>query len=138
MVYCKVISNSTVNAEFFSEYINESCIYLRDVKLIENACLILDNAQIHKREDIQRIVSQYNYTFNFLSLYSYMLNPIENVFSKVKNGVRSKLRLGITGALSEILLAETLNITSKDSNGYFRHILRNITTCAAELLYIHQ
>ncbi|KAF7684893.1 hypothetical protein CDIK_4358, partial [Cucumispora dikerogammari] len=102
MGYCKVISNSTVNAEIFSDYINELCIYLRDVKLMENACLILDNARIHKREHIQRIVSQYNYTFKFLSPYSYMLNPIENVFSKIKNGVRSKLRLGITGALSEI------------------------------------
>ena len=67
-----------------------------------------------------------------------MLNPIENAFSKIKNGARSRLRLGTNGFLSELILSETNTITPTDSTGYFRNILRNITNCAAELPYIHK
>ena len=138
MGHCKTISNSTVNANVFNEYMNELCIYIRDVLSIEKACLILDNARIHKRDDIERITSQFNYEFKFLSPYSYMLNPIENAFSKIKNGVRSRLRSGEIGLLSEMMLSEIGKITSTDSSGYFKFMARNITNCAAELPYIHQ
>lgn len=138
MAYCKTISNSTVNANIFNEYVDELCKYLRDVLHMQNACLILDNARIHRRDDIARITSQYNFEFKFLSPYSYMLNPIENAFSKIKNGVRSRLRLGATGLLSDLMLSETTTITSNDSAEYFGLMLRNITNCAAELPYIHK
>ena len=67
-----------------------------------------------------------------------MLNPIENAFSKIKNGVRSRLRFGINGFLSELILSKTNTITPTDNAGYFRNILRNITNCSAELPYIHK
>lgn len=138
MGHCKTIANSTVNATIFSEYIMEVCTYLKDELLMQNACLILDNARIHKRDDMQNVTSQFNFEFQFLSPYSYMLNPIENAFSKIKNGVRSGLRSGGYGLLTEIILAETRNVTPADCSGYFRHISRNITNCAAELPYSHQ
>ena len=105
---------------------------------MENGCLILDNAKVYRRDDIARITSQFNFEFKFLSPYSYMLNPIENAFSKIKCGIRSKLRSGVTSLLSDLMLSETSSITSSDSSGYFRYILRNITNYAAELPYTHQ
>ncbi|KAI5153030.1 hypothetical protein ENBRE01_3094 [Enteropsectra breve] len=137
MGYCKVISNSTVNGDIFAEYITELCRYLRDERHMQDSCLILDNARIHRRADIQRITTEFGYEFKFLSPYSYMLNPIECAFSKIKNGIRSKLRSGVQGILSEMMLTEVESISPNDSAGYFRHILRNITNCAAELPYIH-
>jgi transposase len=138
MGFCKTICNSTVNGEIFSEYLEELCVYLRDIKKFQKACLILDNARIHKRNDIERITARYGFDFKFLSPYSYMLNPCENAFSKIKNGVRSKLRQGATGSLSELIMGEIPGITSIDCSGYFRYILRNIINCAAGLAYIHQ
>lgn len=105
---------------------------------MDSTCLILDNARIHRREDIHRITSEYGFDFKFLSPYSYMLQPIENAFSKIKNGVRSKLREGATGTLSEIIIAETTNINSNDCSGYCRYIIRNNINCAAGLAYVHQ
>uniref|UniRef100_A0A0K0ETC2 DDE_3 domain-containing protein n=1 Tax=Strongyloides stercoralis TaxID=6248 RepID=A0A0K0ETC2_STRER len=64
-----------------------------------------------------------------------MLNPIENAFSKIKNGIRSKLQLEATGVLSEMMMKDVNNITEVDAAGYFRHVLRNITNCAAEMLH---
>ena len=67
-----------------------------------------------------------------------MLNPVENAFSKIKNGVRLKLRLGTNGLLlSELMLSETHNITASDSAGYFKNILRNLINCTAKLPYVH-
>lgn len=136
--YCKTISNSTVNGDIFAEYTEELCKYLRDEVHLKGACLILDNARIHRKSDIEKITTQFNFEFKFLSPYSYMLNPIENAFSKIKNGIRSKLRLGATGLFSELMMSETNSITAADSAGYFRYILRNITNCAAELPYTHK
>ena len=45
----------------------------------------LQNTQENRNE---RITSEFNFEYKFLSPYSYMLNPIENAFSKIKNGVR--------------------------------------------------
>ena len=98
----------------------------------------MDNSRIHKRTEIEIITLEFNFEYKFLSPYFYMLNPIENAFSKIKNGVRSRLRLGTNGFLSELILSETNTITPTDSAGYFRNILRNITNCAAELPYIHK
>jgi len=136
--YCKVISKTTVNAVIFSEFIREVCIHLRDELRMENACLILDNARIHRREDILRITSEFNCEFHYLSPYSYMLNPIENSFSKIKNGMRSRLRTGESGSLPDLILEEARKVTAEDCSAYFRHICRNITNCAAELPYLHK
>lgn len=67
-----------------------------------------------------------------------MLNPIENAFSKIKNGIRSKLRSGYTGLLSELIAEETAYVTTTDSTGYFGSILGNSINRAAELPYVHQ
>ena len=138
MGFCKVVSNSTVNANLFSEYLFDLCAHLKEVMFIPDVCIILDNARIHKKDDIEIIVSQFNYTFKFLSPYSYMLNPIENAFSKIKNCVRSRLRTEENVILSEIILSEVNSITSEDCSGYFRYIARNITNCAAQIPYVHK
>ena len=132
MCFCKTISNSIVNSDIFSEYIRELCVYLRDEMQMQNACIILDNARVHKRESIQSIVNEFNFEFKILSPYSYMLNPIENAFSKIKSGVRSRLRIGETGILSNLILSEVRNVSSEDCVGYFRYDARNITNCVAE------
>lgn len=137
MCHCKTIANSTVNANIFSEYLHELCLYLKDIKRMDNACIILDNARIHKSEDIRRITEQFSFNFHFLSPYSYMLNPIENSFSKLKSCMRARLRTGATGSLSEMIISEIGNITSEDCAGYFRYVSRNITNAAAGLSYNH-
>ncbi|KAF7670510.1 hypothetical protein TCON_2842, partial [Astathelohania contejeani] len=94
MVYSKVISHSTVNGDVFSTFLEEMCYFLKHNLNREEICIILDNARIHKEEHIARITLSYGYYYKFLSPYSYMLNPIENAFSKIKNSVRAQLTSG--------------------------------------------
>ncbi|KAF7684921.1 hypothetical protein CDIK_4330, partial [Cucumispora dikerogammari] len=91
LVYSKVIAHSTVNSDIFSTYLEEMCNYLKNNLNREGVCIILDNARIHREAEILRITNSYGYSYKFLSPYSYMLNPIENAFSKIKNEVRSQL-----------------------------------------------
>lgn len=59
---------------------------------VEKYFIIVDNLRVYKKNDIQSITSEY--VFLSFSPYSYMLNPIENAFSKIKYSVRSKLWMG--------------------------------------------
>ena len=117
---------------------HDLCFDLKNVKMIPNACIILDNARIHRCSELERITSEFGFTFAFLSPYSYMLNPIENAFSKIKNCVRSQLRTGTNGLLADLILTETQNVSIRDCEGFFRHISRNIVDCAAEIPYSHR
>lgn len=137
MHYHKIISNSTVNGNIFSCYIEDLCYYLKNEKYMNDVCLILDNARIHRENDIVRITSSYNYSFHFLSPYSYMLNPIECAFSKIKSIVRGSLRMENDMVLSESIAIAAGQITHEDSSGFFRLMSRNITNAAAGLPYNH-
>jgi transposase len=51
----------------------------------------MDNARVHCPRELGPICTQDGCSVKFLSPYSYMLNPVENIFSKVKNYVRNCL-----------------------------------------------
>ncbi|KAF7692974.1 hypothetical protein CDIK_2338 [Cucumispora dikerogammari] len=101
-------------------------------------CLILDNARIHKEAEILKIAHSYGHTHKFLFPYSYMLNPIEKAFSKIKLSVRSRLSIGDFVSLSELIHSSLTTITAADCSSYFRYMHRNITNCAAGTSYLHQ
>jgi len=138
MHFSKIIDNSTVNGDIFASYIKELCSFLRDVKGMNNVCIILDNARIHRKKDMEEITSEFGFQFKFLAPYSYMLNPIETSFSKIKNAVKSMLRNKSNGSLSEFILNGVEAITVNDCIGYFRHMTRNLINSAAGLPYVHQ
>ena len=51
----------------------------------------MDNARIHKTQEIRNMVDNSDCTLKFLPPYSPMLNPIEKTFSKIKFHARSLL-----------------------------------------------
>lgn len=138
MHHSKIIDNGTVNANIFADYITELCQYLYDNCSMRNVCIILDNARIHKRGDLERITTCFNYEYQFLSPYSYMLNPIENAFSKIKCSVREILRNNDEGTLSNFILQGVQTINPEDCAGYFRQMNTNLINAAAGLPYVHQ
>jgi transposase len=58
---------------------------------------ILDNARIHHAIIINSYCAEEDLNLVFLSPYSYMLNPIEISFLKIKSVVRRKLSNEFTG-----------------------------------------
>ena len=53
--------------------------------------MVLDNATVHRTEDIQSLVSSRRNEIQYLPPYSPMLNQIEEIFSKVKLSARNIL-----------------------------------------------
>ncbi|KAF7685672.1 hypothetical protein CDIK_3578 [Cucumispora dikerogammari] len=114
MIYSKIISTSSVNGNIFNQYLQELCSHMRNILFIETACLILDNARIYKLNDVAEIDTEYGYSFKFLSLYSYILNPIENSFSEIKNDIRSRIRMGESVHLCELIQRSISTVIRED------------------------
>lgn len=73
-----------VNSEAFGGFI-------KSLSLEEGTHLLMDNASIHKTKYVQDILESKKLISMFICPYSPDLNPIENVFSVIKNSFRKKL-----------------------------------------------
>ncbi|KAM0677402.1 hypothetical protein BDAP_002085 [Binucleata daphniae] len=98
----------------------------------------MDNTRVHRNIDLHEVCQEYNYNYKFFSQYSYMLNPIEESFLKIKSYVRSMNINGNTFSLCNMIKSAIASITTSDCEGWFRYVLGNITNCAASLPYHHQ
>jgi transposase len=70
--------NSVKLEEFLSECINNSIFRPNNV-------LLMDNVNFHKSSNVRTILRQNNINHDYLPVYSPELNPIEEVFSMLKN-----------------------------------------------------
>jgi len=58
-------------------------------KLDENSCVIMDNSSVHKNKEIIKKIEDTGAELRFLPPYSPDLNPIEKLWSKLKQKLRS-------------------------------------------------
>ncbi|MCA9750255.1 MAG: transposase, partial [Romboutsia sp.] len=88
-----------------------------------NKVLIMDNARIHKTDEVQRILREHNIAFRFTVPYSPQLNPIEEFFSMLKAHYNSAKVLTPTLSIESIL--DTIfenNTFSVQCTGFFRNM----------------
>jgi hypothetical protein len=83
----------------------------------------MDNGKPHTCPATQDHIDTLESEVKFLSPYSYMLNPIEFSFSKIKNSVRQMNMTADTSFDMISIVAE--RITEQDSVGWYRSIRRN-------------
>ncbi len=109
-------SDRATTAEFFRDYV-ASCLV---PTLRPGDIVIMDNLSSHKSAAIERMIEAAGAKLRFLPAYSPDLNPIEQLFSKLKEFLRSaKARTcdAILTALGEGLRA----IRVSDIAGWFGH-----------------
>lgn len=82
--YHYTFKTNGVNSEAFGGFI-------KSLLLKDGTHLLMDNASIHKTKYVQGILESKNLKSMFICPYSPDLNPIENVFSVIKNSFRKKL-----------------------------------------------
>jgi transposase len=82
--YKYTFKTNGVNTEVFDGFI-------KSLPFREGTHLLMDNASIHKTKHIQNILESKKLISMFICPYSPDLNPIENVFSVIKNSFRKKL-----------------------------------------------
>ncbi|KAG0422381.1 hypothetical protein DMUE_6215 [Dictyocoela muelleri] len=92
--------------------------------ILERSLFILDNARNY-HTSITWFFLLRNLNVMFLSPYSYMLNPIEFSFSKVKSIVRRNLANGFDRSFTYLILNSVQQLTREDLENYYRHAYNN-------------
>ena len=110
MMYCL----STMNAEGFNNFIKNYLV----PNLQPGKVVIMDNINFHLSKTVKDMIESTGAKVVFLPPYSPELNPIEHLWSKLKNFLRSKMPLTLSD-FHESLLEGLETITSCDCEGWF-------------------
>ena len=110
---CMTIEGAT-DTEIFQTYVREVlCPTLRPGDLV-----VMDNLSPHKHNPTLRLIEQAGASVRFLPAYSPDLNPIEKMWSKVKQCLRSaEARTG--EELQRAIAAALAIITARDAMNWF-------------------
>jgi transposase len=92
-------------------------------ELPADAIVVMDNLSAHKSKTVQQLFDDAGIELHYQPPYSPDFNPIELMWSKVKNSLRSA-RARTQEQLYDAIAHALTQITSEDTQGYFRH--RNV------------
>jgi transposase len=82
--------------------------------------VVLDNLSAHKSPAIRQAVEAVGANLIYLPPYSPDFNPIENLWSKVKEALRSAAARNIE-TLCQAIAAAIESVTASDCQGFFEH-----------------
>jgi transposase len=110
-----VVFEGAVDGKMFEAYIEQ----ILGPSLRPGDIVVMDNLRAHKSQAAQKFVESRSAKYLFLPAYSPDLNPIEKMWSKVKQILRS-LQARTQEELFEAI-AKALNmVTADDAQGWFR------------------
>lgn len=89
-------------------------------KLWKGACVLMENYSIHKGEEIEKAIKKAGAKLIFLPPYSPDFSPIENVWSKLKNLLRT-LGARTYQALDSAIVSAFEQIDEQDLWNWFTH-----------------
>lgn len=113
---CSTVVDGAINRDIFDAFVEQVLV----PELRPGDVVILDNLSSHKSERARKLIESRGARMEFLPPYSPDLNPIEMVFSKVKQHLRSlacRTRDALWNAMQSIL--DT--VTPNDAANCFRH-----------------
>ena len=112
---CMTIEGAT-DTEVFRAYVAQVlCPTLRPGDVV-----IMDNLSPHKSDPTLELIEQRGAQVLFLPAYSPDLNPIEMMWSKVKNALRSA-EARSESALVQAIASALANVTHQDAINWFAH-----------------
>lgn len=104
---CLVIEGAT-DREVFQEYVRRVLV----PTLRAGDCVIMDNLSPHKAPEVETLIRAVGATVRWLPAYSPDLNPIEKMWSKIKELLRSakaRTQEALTVAIGQALKSVTAN-----------------------------
>ena len=115
-VRCSTVVDGAVNADVFQAFVGQVLL----PTLRPGDVVILDNLSSHKRQQTRELIERVGAELVFLPPYSPDLNPIEMVFAKVKQLLRS-LEARTREALWTAMQGVLDRVTGSDALNCFRH-----------------
>ena len=115
-VRCSMVVDGAIDREFFDAFVEDILLH----ELRAGDVVVLDNLSSHKSEKAKKLIESRGAELVFLPPYSPDLNPIEMVFSKVKQLLRSlacRTREALWTAMQTVLD----QVTPADAANCFRH-----------------
>lgn len=115
-LFAPLVIDGALNGELFAAYVRQELA----PRLRPGDVVVMDNLATHKVAGVAEAIRARDAGLVYLPAYSPDRNPIEQVFSKVKNELRRReLR---TVVEVEDAFGQSLDwITPADARGYFRH-----------------
>jgi transposase len=111
-----VTVDAATDGEIFLRFVTEALVPV----LRRGDVVVLDNLQAHKVKGVREAVESAGARLLYLPPYSPDLSPIEPMWSKVKQSLRS-LAARTVDALQEAVTAALNSVTATDCEGFFRH-----------------
>ena len=115
-VRCSMVVDGAVNGDIFEAFVEQVLV----PKLRPGDVVIMDNLSSHKRARTRGLIESAGAELVFLPPYSPDLNPIEMVFSKIKQLLRS-LACRTGQALWKVMQSVLDSVTPTDAANCFRH-----------------
>ena len=108
--------DGAVNADIFEAFVERVLV----PQLREGDVVVMDNLSSHKRARTRELIEQAGAELRFLPPYSPDLNPIEMVFSKIKQLLRS-MACRTKDALWRSMQSVLDRVTASDAVNCFNH-----------------
>lgn len=115
-VRCSTVVDGAVNGDVFEAFVAQVLV----PQLHRGDIVVMDNLSSHKRERTRLLIEQRGAQLVFLPPYSPDLNPIEMVFSKVKQLLRS-LACRTKNALWHAMQSVLDQVSNSDAENCFTH-----------------
>ncbi len=115
-VRCSTVVDGAVNGDVFEAFVEQVLV----PELRAGDLVIMDNLSSHKRLRIGQLIEAAGARLVFLPPYSPDLNPIEMIFAKIKQALRS-LACRTRDALWNVMQSVLDQVTPEDANNCYRH-----------------
>jgi transposase len=115
-IRCSTVVDGAVNGDVFEAFVEQVLV----PQLRTGDVVVMDNLSSHKRSATRELIEGVGAQVLFLPPYSPDLNPIEMIFAKVKQLLRS-LACRTREALWQAMQSVLDQITASDAANCFRH-----------------
>lgn len=115
-VRCSTVVDGPIDGDVFEAFVKQVLV----PQLKRGDLVVLDNLSSHKREETRKLIEAEGARLLFLPPYSPDFNPIEMIFSKVKQLLRAlncRRREDLWQAMQQVLD----QVTATDAENCFRH-----------------
>jgi len=113
---CSTVVDGAVNGDVFEAFVEQ--VLVPDLR--PGDVVIMDNLSSHKRPRVRQLIEEAGARLVYLPAYSPDLNPIELIFAKIKQLLRS-MACRTREALWNAMQAVLNQVTTSDAANCFKH-----------------